>query len=1347
MNNRWQMNRIGFVNFWLYDNEIFDLENGKVLIRGTNGSGKSITTQSIVSFILDGNRSPERLDTFGSSDRKMEYYFLGDDSEKTEGTGYIFLELKKRETEQYKTIGIGQKAQRGKPMQFWGFILSDGRRIGIDFELYKNIGSRRQVLDKKELERQLGEKNKFVEKPREYMEMINKELFGFTDINYYHKLIKFLLKIRTSKLSTGIKPANVHEILNDSLQILEGDDLNIIADSLEKMDEMQETNEKQKEARKILKNLKKEYDKYNKILLIEKAGNYLKAVDEYKYLDRKIKNIEKEIKNFEKFEKESTELKIQIEKRLEIIEQESRLLRNIDLERNVAELSNFQINLKNKEKDIISTENNLEECKHKFNKREAEKKVELNENEKIKNEIKEFYEEMTEINETISFYGHFKSEEEFFEKDIYSKFKTVKDNIEIYRDNIHSALEVLRKYKILSETLEKNEEEFSYLIKEKEKIQEENKNAEKLETEARDRLIEQFYVLKDDNEFLKISKGELEKIEELIVKYEGFLEREEIVKILEKNYNLKNQELSKQKIELDFEKRKTEKELEKEITELEKLKNRKETIPERTVEKEKCREELKKEEIPFISFYEAVDFSKDLTDEEKNILEAQLKESGILDSLIIPYSFKEKAEKIIKKYSDLILSVENNFNGAENFKKLIPEDIEAEFKETVEVFLKNITEKENENSYNGLILGENGYFKNGVLKGYASKNYTASFIGVQTRREKLKKDILNQEEKCGHIENELRNILILLEETETKLKVLNSEYKNIPQFTDLNTSIQLRKDSEYRLEKIISEAEEKEKKLLKIKNECRECDNKIIQNSKIFPFKRTIEEYEEGEGLAKEYIKILNRIESAARAYELSLSKIKSIENMQEKEEEFIEIYRDELMKNKNELEKIQNMIKKLEEIINSPENIAAAEKIKKLQTEQEDLKSQREEININMAGEKREYNLKKEQLEEYMKQESEKKDALEMTKEYFKEELDLKFIEVHGENLDGIAENISKSKEERKNITLQEAALSLNKTFLKYSDKFIEYMISLDDIFDSDPLYTRKRFIITMQREGIRISLYDFEKLLDEEIERREFAIEKEDRKLIEDVLSGNIGHKLIDYINESRKWIKEMSKIMQEMDTSMKMKFSMDWKAKSKAADSELEISELEVLLNKSNYLLSDEDLNKISQHFKSKLDYIREEIKNSEGELNYVDSIKKVLDYREWFEFKLYYQKHGENKKELTNSAFNKFSGGEKAMSIYIPLLAAASAQYKKAKEDCPRIIALDEAFAGIDDKNIDSMFELIEKLDFDYIMNSQILWGDCKSVKGLRIAELINKKELNMIVVNRFFWDGNKRYLVI
>ena len=51
MNNRWKMNRIGFVNFWLYDEEDFEFEDGKLLLRGQNGSGKSITTQSFIPCI------------------------------------------------------------------------------------------------------------------------------------------------------------------------------------------------------------------------------------------------------------------------------------------------------------------------------------------------------------------------------------------------------------------------------------------------------------------------------------------------------------------------------------------------------------------------------------------------------------------------------------------------------------------------------------------------------------------------------------------------------------------------------------------------------------------------------------------------------------------------------------------------------------------------------------------------------------------------------------------------------------------------------------------------------------------------------------------------------------------------------------------------------------------------------------------------------------------------------------------------------------------------------------------------------------------------------------------------
>lgn len=85
----------GFVNFWLYDDEDFELEDGKLLLRGQNGSGKSITTQSFIPFILDGDRSPSRLDPFGTGSRTMDYYFLGD-NEKEESTGYLYLEFKKK---------------------------------------------------------------------------------------------------------------------------------------------------------------------------------------------------------------------------------------------------------------------------------------------------------------------------------------------------------------------------------------------------------------------------------------------------------------------------------------------------------------------------------------------------------------------------------------------------------------------------------------------------------------------------------------------------------------------------------------------------------------------------------------------------------------------------------------------------------------------------------------------------------------------------------------------------------------------------------------------------------------------------------------------------------------------------------------------------------------------------------------------------------------------------------------------------------------------------------------------------------------------------------------------------
>ena len=62
--SRWKMNRAGFINFWYYDDEMFNFEDGRLLLRGSNGSGKSVTMQSLIPLILDGDKRPERLEKY-----------------------------------------------------------------------------------------------------------------------------------------------------------------------------------------------------------------------------------------------------------------------------------------------------------------------------------------------------------------------------------------------------------------------------------------------------------------------------------------------------------------------------------------------------------------------------------------------------------------------------------------------------------------------------------------------------------------------------------------------------------------------------------------------------------------------------------------------------------------------------------------------------------------------------------------------------------------------------------------------------------------------------------------------------------------------------------------------------------------------------------------------------------------------------------------------------------------------------------------------------------------------------------------------------------------------------------
>ena len=137
--------------------------------------------------------------------------------------------------------------------------------------------------------------------------------------------------------------------------------------------------------------------------------------------------------------------------------------------------------------------------------------------------------------------------------------------------------------------------------------------------------------------------------------------------------------------------------------------------------------------------------------------------------------------------------------------------------------------------------------------------------------------------------------------------------------------------------------------------------------------------------------------------------------------------------------------------------------------------------------------------------------------------------------------------------------------------------------------------------------------------------------------------------------------------------------------------------------------------------------------------------ILDYRKWFEFQLLFQKGEERWRELTNSIFGTFSGGEKAMAMYVPLFSAVVAQYDGARPDAPRLISLDEAFAGVDNHNVRDMFRLMSELDFDFIINSQVLWGDYDTLDAIAVYQLLRPQNAKFVSVMPSLWNGKKRTL--
>ena len=130
--SRWKIEKYGFFNFWLFDKEEIKTCEGNLLLNGENGSGKSVTLQSFIPLIFDGDLSSRNLSTEGDSSRKIDYYLP------KEGISYLYSELSRTDTngnKKYINLIIGIRSKNQSLVSKW-FLITKGKRVGIDFDIY-----------------------------------------------------------------------------------------------------------------------------------------------------------------------------------------------------------------------------------------------------------------------------------------------------------------------------------------------------------------------------------------------------------------------------------------------------------------------------------------------------------------------------------------------------------------------------------------------------------------------------------------------------------------------------------------------------------------------------------------------------------------------------------------------------------------------------------------------------------------------------------------------------------------------------------------------------------------------------------------------------------------------------------------------------------------------------------------------------------------------------------------------------------------------------------------------------------------------------------------------------------
>ena len=1327
---RWQPLRLGLVDLFYYDQEEFSFRDGRLLLRGNNGTGKSKVLALTLPFLFDGDLSAHRIEPDADPGKRMEWnLLLGGEHPHDERLGYAWLELGRLGEcgVAFCTIGCGMKAVKGRGIAAHWFFVTD-QRVGEDLRLVDATGV---ALTPDRLEDAIGPRGSVHRRARDHRRAVDERLFGLGDVRY-GGLIDLLIKIRAPQLSKRPDERGLSDALTGALPPLDQAMMADVAEAFRALEEDGEQLAAMVEARDASERYLTTYRAYARMATRRRATPVRQAQTVFDRLSRELGEADENHARAQAeltYARETLEAlradRTRLDARRQALQDDPAARSARELRRAGEETDQASQRRADAQRAVERLDRRIAELRNRLTEAEAEETDATSELAAVQREADD-HANRARIAAAV---GDAFSEASSAELRRRTEALTARQQTAIGRVRT-----LLRRFEHARDALARARAHTEELVTEHAVV-----TARRDDALARVRDSSAAYARAVRAHLTAARELALPDTAAALAALEAWLETVSGANPLELAVSAAGRDAARRIERAQVQTSAGADEIRTVIDGLQREIEELESGAHPTPRAPYTREPDTRKHRAGAPLWQLVDFRHDVSPDDRAGIEAALETAGMLDGWVTP-----SGELVDPDTEDVLLAATDGAcAGPRLADALVPAigDVAGVSEADVHRLLVGIGLGESDEP---VWVTSGGRFRNGVLRGAWHKE-AAAFIGHTAREAARHARLAELRDRSTTAGAELTAIERQLAELTRRHAELERELAALPSDAAVraaDTALAATEAELISLAPRLDDARAREQQTHAAEQEANRTLHADAADLDLPPGGDELAEVEVALGRLRETLAALwpaiSRRERAADA------RRRATEDAHAAESEH-----DETAARLTEAEHHLGAAVERRDTLQATAGAAIAELERRL---------------AELAGALNANDVAQRGTEDRLGKAQRSEGAAEALSQELRHQLevatDARLLAVDSlrrfattgliavalpgtEVLDPDAEwNITQALRVAREI---EQSLSAdpddNARWQRLQRQVTDELGALADALrrhgnNAAASFREEGIVIEVTFRGHTTSLPTLTAALATEVDERRRLLDAHEREILENHLVGEVASTLQELITAAEKRVADTNRELAERPTSTGMQLRLRWTADPAGPDG---LADARVrLLRQTTDAWSDADRAAVGGFLQNQIKAIRAE--DATG--TWLEHLTQALDYRQWHRFNVERRQGG-----AWHPASGPSSGGERVLAASLPLFAAASSFYSSAgNPHAPRLVMLDEAFAGVDDGARAQCLGLLAAFDLDVVMTSEREWGCYAEVPGLAIAQLSRIDGVAAVLVSRWEWDGAGRIRV-